>query len=104
MGYLLFTLLPRREILGNSLNPANSGLLPLPSFFVTHTLPEMRKAPLPLGCLPVAVRPVAQLRKLPAGLSFENYLKGIFERFSVSLCASPRLACAHFVRHVGYSL
>jgi hypothetical protein len=50
------------------------------------------------------VRPVAQLHKLPAGLSFENDLKRIFEEFSGSFCASPRLAREHFVRHIGYSL
>jgi hypothetical protein len=78
--------------------------MPLPTFFVTHTLTEMRKALLPLPCLPTAVRPVAQLRKLPADLSFENDLKRIFERFSGSFCARPRLACENFVRHVDYSL
>jgi hypothetical protein len=78
--------------------------VPLPTFFVTHTLTEMHKALLPLPCLPTAVRPVAQLRKLPAGLSFENHLKRIFERFSGSVCARPCLTCENFVRHVGYSL
>ena len=58
--------------------------MPLPTFFVTHTLTEMRKALLPLPCIPTAVRPIAQLRKLPTGLSFENDLKRIFERFSGS--------------------
>jgi hypothetical protein len=78
--------------------------VPLPTFFVTHPLTEMRKALLPLPCLPIAVRPVAQLRKLPAGFSLENDLKRIFERFSGSFCARPCLACENFVRHVGYSL
>jgi hypothetical protein len=64
----------------------------------------MCNALLPLPCLPVAVRPVAQLRKLPAGLSFENYLKRIFERFSGSFYANPHLADEHFGCHVGYSL
>jgi hypothetical protein len=64
----------------------------------------MCKALLPLHCLPVALRPVAQLRKLPTSLSFENDLKRIFERFSGSFYASPHLAGEHFVCHVGYSL
>jgi hypothetical protein len=64
----------------------------------------MRKALLPLPCLPAAVRPVAQLHKLPAGFSFENDPKRIFERFSGSFCALPRLACENFVSHVCYSL
>jgi hypothetical protein len=78
--------------------------VPFPAFFLTHTLTERRKALLPLPCLPAAVRPVAQLRKLPAGLSFENHLKRIFERFSGSFCAHPRLACENFVGHLGYLL
>jgi hypothetical protein len=33
---------------------------------------------LPQGCQPVALRPVAQLPKLPTGLGLENGLKRIF--------------------------
>jgi hypothetical protein len=78
--------------------------LPLPSLFVTHPRTEACNTILPLGCLPVAVWPVAQLRKLSTGLGLENGLKRIFEQFPGAFCASPRLACENFGCHVGYSL
>src|SRR5215207_4479526 len=85
-----------------SRRPRSPRLVLLISVPLLCPLPRQLLLPLPRPL--VAVRPLAQLLKLSAGLGLANGLERLFERFPGPLGAGPRLASQDLVRHLGHSL